>query len=67
LGGKVALVIAYLETSGRRLYASQSAATMIEYGLIVSAIAVLLIVSIQTLGTNINTMFQYWVDFFAAH
>ena len=67
MGAKLALVIAYLQTSGRRLYASRSAATMIEYGLIVSAIAVLLIVSIQTLGTSINGTFQYWVDFFAAH
>jgi Flp pilus assembly pilin Flp len=67
MGARVALVVAYLQTSGRRLYASRSAATMIEYGLIVSAIAVFLIASIQTLGSNINGMFQYWVDFFAAH
>ena len=67
MGARVALLIAYLQTSGRCFYASRSAATMIEYGLIASAIAVLLIVTIQILGSNVNAMFQYWVDFFAAH
>jgi Flp pilus assembly pilin Flp len=67
MGARVALILVYLRTSGRRLYASRSAATMIEYGLIASAIAVTLIVTIQTLGSNVNAMFQYWVDFFAAH
>ena len=64
---RAALILADLRSSARRLCASESAATMIEYGLIVSAIAVLLFVTIQTLGSNVNGMFQYWVDFFAAH
>jgi Flp pilus assembly pilin Flp len=62
-----ALILAELRDSMRRLCGSESAATIVEYGLIASLIAVMLIVSLQTLGTNLNATFQYWVDFFATH
>jgi Flp pilus assembly pilin Flp len=62
-----ALIISHLKMSARRFLDSSSAATVVEYGLIVSLIAVFLVVSMQTLGGNLNARFQYWVDFFAAH
>jgi pilus assembly protein Flp/PilA len=36
----------------------QSGATAIEYGLIAAGISVAIIVAVQTLGTNLNTVFS---------
>ena len=41
----------------RRLIGDKSGITAIEYGLIASLIAVAVIVAVQTLGTNLNTVF----------
>lgn len=41
-----------------RFAKDQSGATAIEYGLIASGIAVVIIVGVQTLGTKINSLFQ---------
>ena len=38
-------------------FADQSGATAIEYGLIAAGIAVVIIVAVQTIGTNLNTTF----------
>jgi Flp pilus assembly pilin Flp len=62
---RASLLLASLHLSGRRLIASRSGATIVEYGLIVSAIAVLLIAAMQSLGSTIGGAFQGWADFFA--
>jgi pilus assembly protein Flp/PilA len=40
-----------------QFYKDQSGATAIEYGLIAAGISVAIIVAVQTLGTNLNTVF----------
>lgn len=42
----------------RNFLADESGATAIEYGLLASLIAVVIIVGASTLGTNINQLFQ---------
>lgn len=37
-------------------------ATMVEYGLMVALIAVVVIVAVAVLGTNLNTLFQTVAD-----
>jgi len=39
----------------QRLWANESGATAIEYGLIVALIGVVIISAVTTLGTNLNT------------
>ena len=41
-----------------RFLKDERGATAIEYGLIASGIAVVIIVGVQTLGTKINSLFQ---------
>jgi pilus assembly protein Flp/PilA len=41
-----------------RFLQNQSGATAIEYGLIAAGIAVAIIVTVQALGTNLNTTFS---------
>jgi pilus assembly protein Flp/PilA len=41
-----------------RFLQDQSGATAIEYGLIAAGIAVAIIVTVQALGTNLNTTFS---------
>jgi len=40
-----------------RFFKDESGATAIEYGLIAAGIAVVIIVAVQTAGTNLNTTF----------
>ena len=40
-----------------RFFHDESGATAIEYGLIAAGIAVVIIVAVQTIGTNLNTTF----------
>ncbi len=40
-----------------RFFRDDSGATAIEYGLIAAGIAVVIIVTVQTAGTNLNTTF----------
>ena len=57
-------IVEGVRAAARRFYASDSAATAVEYGLIVSFIAVALIVGGQLLGGSLNERFQYFADFF---
>ena len=41
-----------------RFFRCQSGATAIEYGLIITAIALVIIGALTTLGTNVNTSLQ---------
>jgi len=41
-----------------RFWNDEAGATAIEYGLIAAGIAVAIIVTVQALGTNLNTTFQ---------
>jgi pilus assembly protein Flp/PilA len=43
-----------MKNSVKRLFADESGATAIEYGLIVALIAVVIIGAVSTLGTNLN-------------
>jgi Flp pilus assembly pilin Flp len=61
---RAAHLLANLHISGRRLFASQSGSTAVEYGLIVTCIAITLIVSLTTLGSGIGARLQYFADFF---
>ena len=56
-----------LRAAARRLLASRSGATVVEYGLIAGAIAIVLITTLQSLGTTLSSKFQYWAYFFASH
>ena len=47
-----------MKTLLTRLACDQSGATAIEYGLIVSLIAIVIIGAVTTLGTNVNTSFS---------
>ena len=40
-----------------RFMKEEEGATAVEYGLMVALIAVVIIVSVRTLGTNLNTLF----------
>jgi pilus assembly protein Flp/PilA len=42
----------------REFFRDENGATAIEYGLIAAGIAVAIIVTVQTLGTNLNTTFS---------
>jgi pilus assembly protein Flp/PilA len=44
-----------MKHSIKRLFADESGATAIEYGLIVALIAVVIIGAVTSLGTNLNT------------
>ncbi len=46
-----------MKTFARNFLADESGATAIEYGLLASLIAVVIIAGASLLGTNINTMF----------
>ena len=41
----------------RRLWRDEEGATAVEYGLMVALIAVVIIIAVTTLGTNLNTTF----------
>lgn len=45
-----------------RFLKNESGATAIEYGLIAAFIAVVIIVSVQAVGTDLNSMFQGIAD-----
>ena len=47
-----------MRASIMRLIRDESGATAIEYGLIAAGIAVAIIATIETLGTNLNTTFS---------
>jgi pilus assembly protein Flp/PilA len=59
-----ARIVAEVWAAARRLYASDCGATAVEYGLIVSFIAVALIIGAQMLGDSLNERFQFFADFF---
>lgn len=48
----------FLRNSLRRFQRDESAATMVEYGIMVALIAAVSIVIITTLGTRVKTAFQ---------
>jgi pilus assembly protein Flp/PilA len=45
-------------TAMKRFWNDESGATAVEYGLMVALIAVVIIVSVALLGTNLNTKFN---------
>jgi pilus assembly protein Flp/PilA len=45
-------------TAMKRFWNDESGATAVEYGLMVALIAVVIIVSVALLGTNLNTKFD---------
>ena len=47
-----------MQTLIKKFYTDERGATAIEYGLIAAGIAVAIIVTVQTLGTNLNTTFS---------
>jgi pilus assembly protein Flp/PilA len=47
-----------LQSILKRLFADESAATAIEYGLIAAGIALAIIAAVNGLGTNLNTVFS---------
>jgi pilus assembly protein Flp/PilA len=47
-----------LRTSIARFAKDEAGATAIEYGLIAAGIAVAIIVAVQLVGTNLNTLFN---------
>jgi pilus assembly protein Flp/PilA len=58
-------VVAALRAATGRFRASDSAATAVEYGLIVSFIAVAIIAGGMLLGDSLNARFQYFADLFS--
>jgi pilus assembly protein Flp/PilA len=46
----------------KNFFKDESGATAVEYGLLVSLIAVAIIVAVTTLGGNLSTMFQNVAD-----
>jgi pilus assembly protein Flp/PilA len=49
------LLTLYLKVAERR---DERGATAVEYGLMVALIAVVIIIAVTLLGTNLNTLFQ---------
>jgi pilus assembly protein Flp/PilA len=49
------LLTLYLKVAKRR---DERGATAVEYGLMVALIAVVIIIAVTLLGTNLNTLFQ---------
>jgi pilus assembly protein Flp/PilA len=47
-----------LYVRAQSLMAKEDGATAVEYGLMVALIAVVIIVAVTTLGTNLNAMFE---------
>jgi Flp pilus assembly pilin Flp len=58
------LVAASIKIWGRRFVSSQSAATAVEYGFMLTFIAVGLIVAMRTIGVSLSETFQYFADMF---
>lgn len=46
----------------KNFFKDESGATAVEYGLMVALIAVVIIVAVQTLGTNVRDKFQEAAD-----
>jgi pilus assembly protein Flp/PilA len=42
----------------KNFFSDESGAAAVEYGLLVAGIAVVIIVAVQLIGTNLNTMFE---------
>jgi pilus assembly protein Flp/PilA len=42
----------------KRFFKDETGASAVEYGLLVSLIAVVIVIAVQTLGTTLNTKFQ---------
>lgn len=60
--GLMVSMLAFVSGIKNRLSDEEKGATAVEYGIMVALIAVVIIVAVTTLGTNLNSAFQNIVN-----